>query len=186
MRIAVSGSFSVGKTTVIKGIEQYFAAGYRNDIITIGNISRDLVNSGKVKHDKGSEFYHYFLYISEYAKRLVDAKAAIVLHDRTLLDSMAYMITNGNIPPEFLEMLENLVRWYVKDIDVYFYIPIEIAITEDGVRSYDEQYRIDVDRKILEYLTRFFVNYVTLSGTVNQRMLLVKNTLDKHVKLDIS
>jgi thymidylate kinase len=171
MGTAISGSFGVGKSTITKAIYSHLKNEHpEKRVFMIGDISRDLVLSGRVLHDRRSTLEHYFLYVAEYVRRLIPLEYDILIQDRTLLDTLSYIVINGNAPPEFIEMMEVLVKWYIMGIDSYFYIPIEFSIVEDGIRTIDSKYQQDIDAQIKHYLHQFNVPYRVLSGNISYRL----------------
>jgi thymidylate kinase len=178
VRLAVSGSFSVGKTSVVQGVlaqmkEQCPAL----RAVLIGNVSRDLAGQGRVLADKESSPEHYCLYVAEYIKRLMAAKGDLIIHDRTVLDTLCYVVANDNASPEFVEMLEQIVHLYICDIDLYLYIPIEIPVHEDGVRVVDAVYRTRIDLLLRLYFEKYAVDYQMLSGSLDKRIARAANLL---------
>lgn len=183
-RVAVSGAVSVGKTTLVKGLTDHLRQRFSQlDVLVIGNVSRDLVARGRVRADKESASEHYCLYVGEYLRRLLAAKADLVIHDRTLLDTLCYVVANGNASAEFVEMLEQIVRLYVRDIELYFYLPIELPIREDGMRLVDLTYRETVDRLLRANLDALCVDYKTVTGSPDERLDTVARWLTQKLAL---
>lgn len=183
MRIAISGSFGVGKTTLSKELFQSLKAKYPNKkIALIDSIDRDLIREKCVSYDKKSAPEDYFIYVAEYVKRLISIKYDILVQDRTLLDVLAYAIANKNISDNFLEMMYQLVEWYTKDVDFYFYIPIEFQIEDDGIRTTDLEYQKMIDRLVKYYLDYFRMPYKTLSGNVDERLEQALSTVELYEK----
>lgn len=183
-RIAFSGTFSVGKSTLCAGLAECLRHRYPDQpVAVIGNISRDLVKAGRVNANKGSSVEHYCLYVAEYLRRLreIDPDTAVVLHDRTLLDVLGYVLANGNAPSEFVEMLTEVAHAYVKSVDLYFYVPIEIPIHADGLRVNDEAYRKLVDAHIRQLLARLPAEPIPVTGSVEERVDLAMTRIEEHL-----
>lgn len=136
----------------------------------VGNVSRDLFRTGAAKPDNESLPDHYPLYVCEYFRRLRVCNADLIIHDRTLVDVLAYVEINGNASLSFREMLEELVHVYIRGIDRYFYTPIQFPIVHDSVRSTDAGYQSEIDRKIIEILNCLAPQYVTLRGSPDERL----------------
>lgn len=174
IRIAFSGSHRVGKSTLCRLLaEQLRADG--SQVTLIGNIARDLRRCG-IGVDFQSSADDYPLYVAEYVRRLLLADGDYIIHDRTLIDSMAYITVNSNAPPNFMLMMKQLVAWYVRDIDLYFYVPIEFDLIEDDIaRLGGEEHRKRIDLLIRSQLTELRADFSMLTGTVNDRLRLIKN-----------
>lgn len=171
VRIALSGAHGVGKTTLCDQLTYAFSDAFPNaTIVRVGNISRDLIAQKKVKPDVNSSLDDYYVYIAEYVKRLLNANGEYILHDRTLIDAMAYICYNKNYPEHFWEMLVEVTKLYTSQIDIYFYIPIEFPLVPDGVRRIDEQYQRAIDNLIVNSLESLGVPYIELRGDLNHRI----------------
>lgn len=171
VRIALSGAHGVGKTTLCDQLTNVFSEVFPNvSIVKVGNISRDLIAQKKVKPDVHSSIEDYYVYVSEYIRRLLNANGNFILHDRTLIDAMAYIGYNQNFSEYFWDMLSEITRLYTNQIHIYFYVPIEFPLVLDGVRRNDEQYQRDIDGRIVKSLEKLYVPYVELRGTLEQRI----------------
>jgi nicotinamide riboside kinase len=54
--------------------------------------------------------------------------------------------------------------------DLVFYIPIEFPLEKDGVRFEDDEYQKIIDLQIIKYLKRYKIPYITLTGTLEERL----------------
>lgn len=180
MRIAISGAQGVGKSTLCEYLTINLTTIYPTKTIeTIGNISRDLAKRLGVSIDTKSTIEDYYLYNTEYIKRLINNNADIIIHDRTLLDSMAYQLYNNNAPSNYYTMLRELVRWYIIDISYYFYIPIQFEMEDDGIRHLDKQHQKEIAAIILSLLSDYKVKYSVIQGTIQNRINAIVEELDE-------
>ena len=62
--------------------------------------------------------------------------------------------------------------------DVY-YLPIEFPIVLDGLRPDDPSFQADIDRRILDLLENHDVAYVTITGSVEQRLNAIGADLEQ-------
>ena len=178
IRVAVSGSFSTGKSTFCALLAEELLRTHRmHQVSVIGNISRDLIRSGRVHYDRESSLEDYFIYITEYIHRLRSIKADIIIHDRTLMDTLAYVSANENVPPQFIEMLREIVAWYLDGIKFYFYLPIEFPIISDGIRNNDNNYHIAIDSEIRKNFREFYPQFIELRGSPSERLYKALNAL---------
>jgi GTPase SAR1 family protein len=175
MRLAFSGSHGVGKTTLVAWLSDYFQANGKS-VTVIGGISRALALRG-VNIDVHSRTEDHYFYVAEYARQLLDAGGEIVINDRTLLDAYAYMRENEAPSRGFAEMMQQLMRWYVRDVDFYFYVPVEFPLIGDGIRSTDVGYQAVVDRAIQSLLVELRVRFVLVGGSLDDRKRTVMDTI---------
>ena len=75
------------------------------------------------------------------------------------------------------ELLKKHILAWGKTYDVIFYIPIEFALVNDGVRSTDEEYRLKIDRYILDILRDNNVKYYTITGNIPDRLSKIKQII---------
>ena len=181
MRIAFSGAQGVGKSTICEQLKNKLISIKPNkNIAVIGNISRYLIKQYKINTDVKSNNEDYYLYIAEYIKRLLNTEADIIINDRTLLDSMAHQLYNNNASSNYYAMLREIVRWYLRDIDYYFYIPIQFEMDDDGVRYVDNHHQKEIDKMIMKLLKEFNVEYVVLHGNIENRINIILETIESN------
>ena len=115
--------------------------------------------------------------IRELKESLPDDK--ILVMDRSSFDFYAYsknffvknLLTHRTMN-EIEDELPNLVDF----IDLFYYLPIEFNLVDDGIRNMDEDLRKGVDRVIREQL--FWTGRtVELNGTLQKRMRKIHTTL---------
>ena len=101
--------------------------------------------------------------------------------DRCCFDFLSYTkafyekkLLKKEVYEEIVEGCEGL--W--TNIDVFFYLPIEFKIVDDGIRSLDEDLRQMVDRNVRESLFWYPVQAVELTGSVLQRVKKVEEVIE--------
>ena len=97
------------------------------------------------------------------------------ISERSLFDVYAfttYQYNKGKCSQELLdEQREKVKEFIVKNRDsLYIYFPIEFEIQADGQRSTDKEYQKQIDMMIKNYLDTFGVHYITIHGTVEERV----------------
>jgi nicotinamide riboside kinase len=92
------------------------------------------------------------------------------ISDRTVIDVLAYATTMCR--PSMTARLKDMAEMHLKDnpYDLVFYIPIEFPLEKDGVRFEDDSYQKIIDLQILKYLKRYKIPYITLTGTLEERL----------------
>lgn len=99
------------------------------------------------------------------------------ISDRTVIDVLAYATTMCR--PSMTARLKDMAEMHLKDnpYDLVFYIPIEFPLEKDGVRFEDDSYQKIIDLQILKYLKRYKIPYITLTGTLEERLAIIR----KHI-----
>ena len=172
IRIAVSGTHSVGKTTFCADLGAALRTldGSSHTVEVITNVSRHLFVSG-VKVNKETEESEYPLFLEKHISNIFkDWGTDFVVHDRTIIDTIAYGTANGNLHPNWISFLTKAAPHLLRGIDVYFYIPVEFAIEDDGMRSLDTEYQAAVDRAQVAVLQACRPDAITLRGSRDERV----------------
>ena len=154
MRIAVSGSHSLGKSTVVnqwvaaqpsylREEEPYRALGLHGPYeIKFRDLSTRLQN--------GIQLYYNIGRIHRYSNPTDQ-----VIFDRAPVDYIAYSQYTANqrstdIDTEFVESMVPAVKECLDHLDILAFVPKSdewpVAMEEDGIRPVDNEYRDEVDR----------------------------------------
>ncbi|MBA2653465.1 MAG: AAA family ATPase [Gammaproteobacteria bacterium] len=151
MRIAVSGTHSVGKSTMVNDFVQAFP-----NYIHEEEPYRALRDYYNIKFGKestrfcnGLQLYYSISRAKQYCANTCD-----VIFDRCPVDYIAYSKYTANyretdIDDTFIESFVTPVKEALSFIDILLFVPITekhpVAFEEDGIRPTDRQYRIEVD-----------------------------------------
>lgn len=182
MRIAITGAQGVGKSTVCELLKKKIELFWPNNKCSIiGNISRSLLKRKLVQSDTKSTIEDYYLYNTEYIKGLLNTDSDIIIHDRTLLDSLAYQLFNNNASPRYYSMIKEITKWYILGIDYYYVLPIEIPIEDDGVRNLSYEYQDNINRLMISLLHDYHIDWREVRGTVEERV----NEIMESIKIDM-
>ena len=162
MKIAITGSFCTGKTTLAKDLSE--ATGFR----MLPEVARLMIEEGyKLDKEVTPEIEH------EIIKRQVFLELGGVyediIADRCLIDIAAYCSVLFKNEHDFLnEVSYKLSR---ARYDFIFYLEPEFSIEDDGIRSTDIKFQKQVDKQIIKILkTKFFPNWYKISGTPKERV----------------
>ena len=181
MRIALSGAQSTGKTTLA------------HDLVEVLDHSRVEPEPFRVLRDQlklvsGAHTMtpEQELALIEHNRRRLTALRAgeTVLFDRCALDALAHAEVaraSGNLEftDEWLARLRTETELALGGIELLLVIRIDsnVPLAIDGVRSTDEGYRAEVDRKIAE-LARGHRNAHEIIGTQSQRIERVRQLVE--------
>jgi len=174
MRIGITGTHGVGKTTLVNELEKY------TDHQIIKEIARRYprgINENPVTEiNRQLDIFH-----AQMEEELNNNIGFV--SDRTTIDNAAYMIytlreyMNDLSLKDIVLVINNIYLAInnMSEYDVIFYIPIEFPCEDDGFRDTDEQYRQEIDF-IIDTLLMEFRN--TITGTVEERVKKVLEILN--------
>lgn len=169
MRIGICGAHGTGKTTLanaLRGalrlplITEQARIAARKMGVTIQDVTRDFELAKK---------FQARLFRTQV--RLEDELKDGFVSDRTLADIYGYWRLYDLLP----ESRKDVFRWYVAEMlpkryDILVYVPIEIPLVADGFRDTCPVCQRTVDRYIREVLNASDAPYLTVRGTVHERV----------------
>lgn len=172
MKILLTGTQSTGKSTVLKEFEN---DGW--DVITevVRNLSKEGIKINEMGDEEGQNK------IFDTYKELLNGNK-IYISDRGLTDVAAYtwyLVCKGKVHPSILwKQLEDIDDFFKNNHDVLVcYFPIEFPVVDDGVRSVDEEFRKQIDNYIKDILDTREIPYITVTGTVEERVNQIKKSI---------
>jgi len=114
-------------------------------------------------------------------KRLMNHEVII---SRSPLDTLAYTRTNRDtIAPDIYQSIEE--KFHDPELlslfksCVFIYTPIEFPIEDDGVRPTDIEYQKKVDAEMKKIIDEYELCCITVTGTVEERLMEIYAELDK-------
>ena len=157
MRIAISGSANLGKSTLIKDfLQEWPMYGYEV------NSYRDILKEKQLPHSKHTTKETQKAILDYMTKSLKEFnRDDKVIFDRCPLDNLVYSMwamsqEDSDIDEDFVDECIPIVREALENIDIIFFIPItkfnKIQVESDGVRETDENYIKEIDNffKVLQ------------------------------------
>ena len=146
MRIGLTGTVSVGKTTLIKELSKL---DYFSDYYIATERSKYLRDLG-IPLNTDSTLNGQIVFLAERASELLRDN---LLTDRTIIDVMAFTSNSKSMNFKSKENFEELAKLLLSQYDYIFYIPTEgVEIEDNGVRETNSEYRDTIDRSIKTYL----------------------------------
>lgn len=155
MRIAISGTSNMGKSTLIKDFLAKWPA-FRAETMSYRDLFKIEDNSQKIqnhsKHtNKDTQWKILNVMVDELQKY---KKTDKVVFDRCPLDNLVYSLWScdkktSDIDEEFIQKCIPIVKESFKMLDIIFLLPITraapVPVEENGVRETDEIYRTEID-----------------------------------------
>jgi nicotinamide riboside kinase len=161
MKIAIAGSHGVGKTTFARQLARRLGYRYIPDIVR-----KEAPKKGLVINEKTPPEVQFYFVATQW---LLEAKTPESwIADKSLLDYLVY----GEIVVKE-KVFRRAIRELVKrnaDYDLVFYLPIEFAMKQDGLRSNDEEFRRAVDMRYKRTLKELGIKYIIVSGSPKERV----------------
>ena len=153
MRIAVSGSHSLGKSTVVNDWVSAYPAYFREEepyrALSLNGPYQINFREESTKLQNGIQLYYNISRIHRYAE-----SGSKVIFDRAPIDYIAYSQYTANhgksdIDQEFIESMIPAIKESLDHLDIIAFIPKSdewpVEIEEDGIRPIDHSYRDEVD-----------------------------------------
>jgi thymidylate kinase len=183
MKIAFTGSHGVGKTTLINELEKELSISKNIEVTKeIPRIICEVVNNPEYFRRGQNNLDKQLLIllgqvIQEYDLSKSDLE--IVLCDRTIFDHWAYTLYlfKNELNNDYIKIIENFLVKHMSSYDKIFYLPIEFDVEDDGTREDDKKFQEQVDSLIINNLEKFKIPFRRVTGSVLERIDLVKKEL---------
>ena len=157
MRIAISGTANLGKSTLVQDFLQEWGM-YGREVKTY----RDVLNEKQLPHSKKTTKESQKAILDYMVETLKEFKKGDkVIFDRCPLDNLVYSMwamsqEDSDIDEDFIDECIPIVREALINLDIIFFIPItkfnKIDIEDNGLRETDKQYIKEIDNffKVLQ------------------------------------
>lgn len=179
--LGVSGAPGVGKTSVVDEVARQVSR--RHEVQLSKDVARSLARQG-VQINTESSVNDYLAFLTVRLRDMLKLRADVVIYDRTLLDILTFMELNGDAHGWLRELIEELIRWQMSQLSLYFYIPIEFESEEDGVRIAAPELNRRIDEITLGLLREYREDFITLRGSISERVNTVLESV-RQLGLDI-
>lgn len=171
MKIGFTGTMSVGKTTLVKALQEIPDL---EDYVFTTERSAYLHSLGiPLNHETTIEGQTVFL-----AERVTELMQPNIVTDRTIIDVMAFTHCAKRVSYMDGDAFEEYAARFVKQYDYIFYVsPKGVEIEDNGVRETDAMYRKEIDKTIKQLLDKHRPIYYTIEGSTEERIKQVLKTV---------
>ena len=171
-RIILTGAQGTGKTTLMKELTKYGSRAINHIRKTAAENNIDISTATEA----GQKIYFKTL------KKELSSKKSYV-SDRGLTCVTAYTFdkaVTGEISKKTADkQYMDMVKFHNDNPDVLLvYVPIEFNIENDGERSIDPDFQLKIDFLIKGMLDTAKIPYITVSGTVEERIAQINDALN--------
>jgi len=161
-RIALVGSSSTGKTTVYELLKNKLPKWE-----FINESTRSVARYGFPINEEGTNETQ--LAISSFHLAALLKPGNLVL-DRCYLDLVVYTDDLNDINSKTSNFLLDTWEKVKDEYTHYIYFPIEFDAVNDGLRSVNERWRRKIDDLFINYLTKYDISYLEVTGSPMQRV----------------
>lgn len=174
MNIVFTGTHGTGKTTLLNILREQTHLPLIFDFVT--ETARSLKKEDKAKiNEDGDDASQFAIALKNY-EIYINHKNFI--SDRCLLDVLCYtryLYLHNKVSLDALHFIETLFKQV--RYDVLFYIEPEFQLIGDGTRSLNIEFRDGVKECFNYYIKHWNIPVVRLSGTIDERLKTIKETL---------
>jgi nicotinamide riboside kinase len=171
MKIGFCGTMSVGKTTLVKALQE---VPQFKDYQFVTERSKYLSSMGiPLNHETTIEGQTIFL-----AERVSELMQPNIVTDRTIIDVMAFTNCARRTSMIDAEAFEKYASRFIYQYNYMFYIsPEGVDMEDNGVRETNIEYRNEIDKEIQRLLTKHRPIWHTISGSTEERIQQILETI---------
>lgn len=172
MRIGLTGTMSVGKSTLAKALGEIDEL---KDHSVQTERSKYLRDQG-IALNNDSTLKGQIVFAAE---RSIELMQENIITDRTIYDVCAFTLSANSINWNVKEKFVDLMMRIRDDYDIVIYVsPEGVDIEDNGVRTIDSEYRDKIDFTIKEMLKEYPPKrLIEVSGTTEKRIEIIKEAL---------
>jgi len=174
MKIGFCGTVSVGKTTLVKALQQLDEFSNYEFRTERSKYLRDL--GIPLNTDSTLKGQTIFL-----AERVSELMRENIITDRTIIDIIAFAYSSKSMDIVDKEEFTQYAIRFLSEYDWIFYVsPEGVDIEDNGVRETDTEYRDTIDESIKHQISSYkhrIKNYGELKGSTEDRIAQIRSYL---------
>ena len=179
MKLGLCGTMSVGKTTLVNALKD--DTDFKHYIFRTERSKH--LNSMGIPLNTDSTLKGQLVFAAERAAELMQEN---IITDRTIIDVMAFCELSKSMSIAEKQHINGVLWHLIKEYDIIFHIDdLSVPIEDNGIRETNKDYRLAIHQKISSILGmhRWMPGkVVTISGTTEERISKIKDTLDTYNK----
>lgn len=175
MKIGFCGTVSVGKTTLVKSLQELPEFKHYSFATERSKYLRDL----GIPLNTDSTLKGQTIFLAERCSELIQSN---IITDRTVIDVMAFTFNAQSIDSFDKGKFDEYASRFIKEYDWIFYVsPAGVGIEDNNVRTTDATYRTQIDNTIKylysEHLPKI-KNFGIIAGSNEDRLKQIKSYLN--------
>ena len=174
MKIGLTGTMSVGKTTLVNALKENKTF---KDYNFATERSKYLSDLG-IPLNTDSTLKGQTIFLAERCAELLNDN---IITDRTIIDVLAFTQAAKSVDQVEYDLFEQYAIQFLRDYDHIFYIsPQGLDIEDNGIRETDEHFRDVIDFSIITLLKRWghrIDNVTEISGTTEERIKQIEEAI---------
>lgn len=182
MVISFTGAQSTGKTTLL---ERCMKEDRFKDFHFEPEVTRLIKKEYDLKINEEGNDLTQLAILSRHLHNYLKYRDKDVVLDRCILDGLVYTTYQActeAVSEEVAEYAAYLTTKIIEGVDIIFYTEPDIELVDDGERSVNKDFRDKIIKLFEDAITHFEIKVVRLSGSVDNRMEIIYNTIDNYGK----
>lgn len=180
MKIAITGTQSTGKTTLLNALKEHDLF---KDFKFIDEVTRSVKSEGFKINEQGDDATQ----IAIIKKHLDNLKlaGANAIYDRCFLDSLVYtyyLYQKGKVRIETLDSAYIAFENYIDQYDLIILLEPEFDVVADNVRSVSVEFRDEIAKIFKYFIIKYNLCILRLSGSTVERVRQFEEIYDLKIK----
>jgi nicotinamide riboside kinase len=185
MVISFTGAQSTGKSTLLKLCKEEFGERFSY----VEEVTRLVKRQYNVPINEDAGNVTQLLIMNQHIVNSVQHTENVIM-DRCCIDGCVYtewLLDHNKVDYWVAEYTAQVTDMLMKKLDIVFFCQADFALVSDGERSSDEKFRDEIEQKMNDILIHTTPKplqgkVVVLTGSVEERMQKIKQTINNYVK----
>jgi len=185
MIISFTGAQSTGKSTLLKLCKEEFGEKFSY----VEEVTRLVKRQHNVPINEDAGNITQLLIMNQHIANSIKYTENVIM-DRCCIDGYVYtewLLFQNKVNYWVAEYAARIADMLMKKLDIVFYCQADFALVEDGERSSNEKFRDEIEQRMNNILVNATIEplqgkVVILTGSVEERMQTIKQTINNYVK----